>query len=137
MNGLEFKNLFFKLKMRGLSIPRLYTIDMVRHHNRGMSGETWKHYLCKCVCSKILYDARRPHFCEFEFPNKTVADIFEVADFRVIEFESTKNHKESKNVQYHLLSSKGFISDYFIIDISELPDDFIGIERELRRILNI
>lgn len=136
MNSREFRILAQQLKIRGLKIPRLLTLNMVRHHN---SGETPKHLLSKTVGSKILLNAQHPHLTEFEFPNGVVADIFDLKDFLAIEFESinTPRSEALKLTKYTELVRGNFVRDVIIIDISKLPANWIGIERALRKRLGL
>jgi len=139
MNNSEFKLLYYKLKLKGLSIPKLYTTDMIRHHNRGIAGETRKHFMCKCICSYMLYNARHAHFVEYEFPNKTVTDVFDSTDGVAIEFETTTSVKKEglKLLRFRELISKKIIRDVIIIDISKFPEDWIEIESILRKKLGL
>jgi len=136
---MNFQNLVYMMRMRGLQIPRLYTLNMVRHHNRGSSGETWKHYLCKCVCAKILYDSNHEYLTEYEFKNKVVADVFDLTTWTAIEFETTAGPKKEsvKLASYVTLTAHHTIRDVIVIDISKLPDDWAGIERALRKRLGL
>ena len=134
MNRQEYYVMKQTLKIRGLRIPRLDTIDMVRHHNRGISGETMKHWICKCICSKILYDSRHVHFCEYEFPNKAVADIYDTKDNIVIEFESKKSKKKE---QLKFLQFNKYVRDTIVINIDDYPDIPVQIELLLRRKLGL
>jgi hypothetical protein len=139
MNEGAFKRFVLTMKMRGLLIPRLLTIDMIRHHSRGMSGETRKHFYCKCICSKVLYDAQHIHFTEYEFPNGVVADVFDATEFVAIEFETDgKDRKEQlKLVNYQTLIAKQMIRDVFVFNISSMPDDWLEIERIIRKRLGV
>ena len=139
MNTNEFRQLGYRLKLKGLSLPRLYTTDMVRHHSRGRSGETMKHWICKCIVSKILYDCKHPHLCEYEFPDKTTADVFDMKDMVVIELETggTQRKQQLKLLRYRHLLDKKIIRDLYIINISTLPDNPLSIERELRKKLHL
>jgi len=109
-------------------------LDCVRHHNRKESGESWKHYLAKCILSKILYDMNRPHFTEYELPNKTVVDVYEIIYNTAIEFESV--HSDKKEA-LKIIKAKPFVRDIIVIDLGKIPDDIKGMELEIRKRIHL
>lgn len=91
-------------------------MNVVRHHNRGESGETWKHYLAKCIAAKVLYDAGHSYFTELEMPNKAVTDLYDCDMNCFVEMESNPTDKKEalKLVQLGNLGR-----DVFVFDLRE------------------
>ena len=134
MIRIEFLRLKNIMRLRKLPFD-WKRMDIIRHHNRGMSGESRKHFICKCICSKILYDAKHTHFTEYDFPNEAVADIYDATANTVIEFESESDRKKEA---VKLLQFKPYVREVFVIDIAEFPEnDVFVIEREIRNRIGV
>jgi hypothetical protein len=114
-------------------------LNVVRHHNRHVSGETWKHYLCKCVMGKILYDANRNYFSEYEFPNKAVTDVLDVTTMTAIEFESkcTVKKEKKKSVNFINYLNTRVLNELFVIDLEQVPNDLNAMEQYLKNKIGV
>ena len=135
----EQQDFWFNMKRRGTPVPTLNTTDMVRHHNRGSSGETLKHFIAKSVCSWLLYNKGIPHFTEYEFDDGTTADVFNALDGIAIEFEAqgTGVKKESKISKYRGLVSRKMVSDLLVVNLDTLPANFNEMAREIEKRLGL
>lgn len=126
MNKREFMQFVQTMRIRNLPF-QWERLDAVRHH---ATTETLKHYLMKCMTSRILHRACHHHFTEFEFPNKAEADIYDATDNIVIEFETRKS-AEKANLKY--LQYKGYARDCIVLYCEDYSDDPREMEVQLMR----
>jgi hypothetical protein len=135
---MEFLEVKQTMKLRGLPFD-WQRLNVIRHHNRTESGETWKHYLCKAIMGKILYDANHNYFAEYEFPNKAVTDIFDVTTMTAIEFETggTEKREQIKRSKFLGYLNTRVLNELFVINLDDVPNDLPGIDSHLRKRIGV
>jgi len=126
LNRREFMQFVQTMKLRRLTF-KWEKIDAVRHHG---TKETLKHFLMKCVISRILHQASHHHFTEFEFPNKAEADIYDAKENMVYEVESRKSPKVLKSKMQQYL---GYARDMIVFYCEDFSDDPSQMEMQLKK----
>lgn len=96
-------------------------------HNK---NESMKHFLVKAIIYKILKEKGRMVGTEIETTN-SIADVLDSTNMNVYEVETNATPENRKEIlkQYENVN----IKDVFIIDLREVPDNIIEMDKYLRK----
>lgn len=115
---IDIPNNFSEIKMK-LS---QYNIEYNnRHHNTILfhsSNETWKHFISKCILSKILRDRGHEIFTEIQ-NNDAITDILDLSESICYELESNPISNTFQNKK-EKLNNCGL--EIIIFDLRDVPD---------------